>query len=114
MEVAIVVARCRDKKTDFGIRFEQTGSQWVADWAFLLQPGAAHREGYDKQHLSGNFQFANTYPGCPSCKAGGIFLCACGKVACWDGESRNAVCPWCSQSVVLQGAIESLRGGQDR
>jgi hypothetical protein len=102
------------QKTDFGIRFEQFGGQWVADWAFRLRPGVAHCEGYDKQHLSGNFKFANTYLGCPGCKAGSIFLCACGKVACWDGKSRTVVCPWCGQILVLQRDIESLRGGQDR
>lgn len=113
-KVAIVLARCCQSKAEFGIRFEQLTSLWIADWAFLLKPGTAKREGYEKTRLDGQFQFANNYPGCPKCKSGSIFLCTCGNVGCWNGQTKAVTCPWCSQRVTLECPIESLPAGQDR
>ena len=113
--VMIVLARCSRKSGAFGIRFEEhVHGHWEADWAFAIQEKAAKREGYDRGKISGKFGFANAYPGCPHCHARCIFQCACGKAACWDGDSKTVVCPWCEHKIALQGEIESLDAGTDR
>jgi hypothetical protein len=113
--VVIVLARCRQSRHGFGIRFEQTQERrWEADWAFVLNEASARKEGYDRGEVTGDFAFTAAYPGCPHCRATGIFKCGCGKVACWDGEQRTVVCPWCGARGDLAGQIESLGVGGDR
>lgn len=114
VEVAIVVARCTSTKAEFGIRFERLKKRWVADWSFFLRPGTATREGYEETRLNGQFEFAKSYPGCPGCENGSIFLCSCGRVGCWNGRSRTVTCPWCEHQVKLESEIKDLLAGQDR
>lgn len=113
-KVVVVVARCKKTKAEFGIRFEQHENRWVADWSFLLRPGAATREGYGKTTLNGLFEFADSYPGCPGCENASIFLCSCGKIGCWNGQTRTVICPWCGQQVTLDRPIEGLSASIDR
>lgn len=114
VNVAVVVARCQETKVEFGIRFEDLADKWIGDWAFVLKPEIAKREGYGETRLTGRFEFASTYPGCPGCSNQSAFLCSCGKVGCWDGHLKTANCPWCIQTVMLEGQITELLAGQDR
>ena len=127
--VVIVMARCRQTKEYYGIRFEENRSierypkhdfgiepnqLWVADWAFEIKKESADREGYAKTEISGSFSIAPAYPGCPSCHGRSIFKCGCGKVACWDGKSQMVTCPYCGMTGLLSGQIDRLSSGGDR
>ena len=114
--VVIAIARCRGSKNTFGIRVEKKGrSLWIADWAFSIPESKAAKEGYDRSQISGSFGVDSAhYPGCPHCHAPGFFKCACGQIACWDGESRKVTCPWCGAKGELGATIESLNAGTDR
>jgi len=113
--VVIVMGRCRSNRQDFGIRFEEKSrNQWTADWTFAVKESAAKKEGFDRSEITGSFGFDRSYPGCPHCHATSAFKCGCGKVACWDGETRAVICPWCSFEGELNGAVDSLGIGRDR
>lgn len=113
--IVIVMSRCSRSKGGFGIRLEhQSSNQWLATWAFAIKEGIAKKEGYDKSPISGSFALQATYPGCPHCQATGFFKCSCGRVACWNQESRTVTCPWCGQSGELSGELTSLDAGTDR
>lgn len=114
-KVAIVVAKCSHYQRAFGIRFEQkTPNHWTGDWAFAIKEASAKREGYDNNNISGSFTFDNAYPGCPHCKSQSLFLCSCGKVTCWDGQSHCVDCPHCGSKGEIGGEVDSLNAGQDR
>lgn len=114
--IVIVTARCSKSKQCFGIRLErQAANEWAATWSFAMKEGVAKKEGYDKSRVSGAFALAPGYPGCPHCQGHGFFLCGgCGKVGCWNRESRSVICPWCSQTGELSGEIGNLEAGTDR
>lgn len=113
--VVIVVARCSRGQGSFGIRFEERApGEWVGDWAFAMKEASAKREGYDRGEIGGDLAFDAGYPGCPHCRAVSIFKCGCGKVACWDGETRRVTCPWCRSTGEMRGQIESLGAETDR
>ena len=112
--VVIVLSRCRRSRQPYGMRFEEKGrGNWLADWAFAIKEQSAKREGFDRGEISGAFGFATTYPGCPSCKAPGLFRCGCGKVACWGGVTRTVQCPWCGRTVNLDATVDRLGAGGD-
>jgi hypothetical protein len=114
LNVKIVLGRCCSAGLLFGMRFEETGrGRWVADWAFPMKEGAARREKFDRTEVGGIFAFAAEYPGCPGCGVRSVFQCGCGKVACWDAESKRVRCPWCGQSGTLDGTIDRLVAGGD-
>lgn len=113
--IVIVMGRCSGSKQGYGIRFERKGlNQWAATWAFAIKEAAAKREGYEKTRMDGQFVLDDGFPGCSHCSARGFWLCSCGKLACWNGETRGVTCPWCGQSGELSGQITSLQGGGDR
>jgi hypothetical protein len=113
--IVIVMGRCSQSKQGFGIRFERRGGdEWAGTWAFAIKDAAAKREGYEKTQMNGRFSLDDAFPGCPHCSAHGFFCCGCGKLACWNGESRVVTCPWCGRSGELSGEITSLDGGGDR
>lgn len=113
--IVIVTGRCSCSKGGFGIRLERgPDNRWLATWSFALKESLAKREGYDKAQISGSFSLEPSYPGCPHCQGHGFFKCGCGKVACWNGESRTVTCPWCGQTGELGGEIDSLDAGTDR
>lgn len=114
LSVAIVLSRCQKHGAEFGIRFEKIADNWTADWAFLLKAGTSKREGYGETRLTGSFGFSDKYPGCPGCSNSSAFLCSCGKVSCWDAVLRTVICPWCNNTVKLEGAINDLLAGHDR
>ena len=111
--VLIVLARCERRDGLFGVRMEEVARRrWVATWAFPVRPKTAEREGYGTATARGEFTFAPAYPGCPHCERGGLFVCGCGKVGCWDGKGK-VTCPWCGHSGRPDGAVDSLRAGGD-
>ena len=113
--VVIILAKCRNSGQPFGIRIEEKApAQWAADWAFILQEKKARKEGYDRGEIHGSFGIDPAYPGCPHCRAPGFFKCGCGKVACWDGETRMVTCPWCGSRIELSVPIDHLSAGNDR
>ncbi len=113
-DVVIVTARCQRSKKGYGIRFEKReSSQWFGTWAFTITEKAAEREGYNRTRLKGSFSLDSSYPGCPHCENPNFFKCSCGKIACWDGESQSVTCPWCNDTVILDGQIEGLDAGGD-
>jgi len=113
--IVIVMGRCSRSKQGFGIRFQKReGNDWAATWAFAIKEATANREGYEKTRISGRFTLDTAFPGCPHCSAHGFCACICGRLACWNGESRKVTCPWCGRSVELTGEITTLDGGADR
>lgn len=113
-EVVIVPGQCGQANGTFGIRFECRGrGTWVATWAFPLRAEAISREGYGTQDISGRFEFASEFPGCPHCQNSSFFRCQCGHLVCHDGESRRVRCPSCGMRGDLAGAVDQLRAGFD-
>ena len=113
--IVIVTARCSQTKGCCGIRFERrTRDQWMATWSFAIKEPVAQREGYETAHMVGRFGLEDSFPGCPHCAARTFFRCDCGKLGCWNGESRSVTCPWCGQKRELRGEVTSLTGGTDR
>ena len=113
--IVIVTGRCSPSKQTFGIRFERrSANEWGATWAFSIKESVAKKEGYETTKMDGQFIFEDSFPGCPYCSARSFFLCGCGKLACWTGESRRVTCPWCGQPGELSGQITALDGGTDR
>ena len=113
--IAIVMCRCSRDKHSFGLRLERVEpTTWAATWAFAIKESTAKKEGYDRVVLEGGFVTSQEYPGCPHCRAPGFFRCSCGAVGCWDGESRQVVCPGCGERIELGGDLTSLEAGSDR
>lgn len=113
-KIAFIVGRCGKNKQYFGIRLEEKSrGMWFANRVYSVSETVAKREGHNKSKIAGSFATDLSYPGCPHCRAKGILKCGCGKVACWDGESRTFVCPWCGGKGEVRGQIESLHAGDD-
>ncbi len=112
--VVIVMGRCTVSRQGFGVRFERHGrNQWVATWAFGIREATAKREGYGQTRMDGHFVIGDGFPGCPYCSGRGFWLCTCGRIACWNREVRQVICPWCSQHNELAHEITSLQGSRD-
>jgi len=113
--VVVVLARCIRKKEPFGIRFEEIEhGKWVADWAFPIKDEAARKEGYDRMEITGSFAYDQNYPGCSHCHAKAIIQCQCGKLACYDGESKLVTCPWCGVKGKISSEVTKMQAGIDR
>ena len=113
--VVIVVGRCSQTKEGLGIRFEELSpGKWVANWCFAIKEASAKREGYNNTRISGTFEFADGYPGCPHCGVGSFVRCGCDKLGCWDGESPTFTCPFCNASGEVTGSVDNLSAGGDR
>ena len=108
MTAVIALSRCSKTKKMYGIRLESVEKDWKYTWAFPIQEKTALNEDYDKTNIKGSFIEGEEYPGCPHCGSKGFFMCGCGKLNCWNGESRLVKCSWCGSSVELRGVIESL------
>jgi hypothetical protein len=64
--------------------------------------------------ISGPFEFAPEYQGCPECGDGSFFHCGdCDSLLCWDGETDPVQCPWCGQTCYDEGDVGSLDGAKD-
>lgn len=114
-KVAIVVGKCGKTKNSFGIRFEEKmKDSWLGDWSFPIKDKTADKEGYGKTELQGSFAFGDEFPGCPHCGSHSFYLCSCGKLACYDGESRKVTCPTCGATAELGGNVNKMNAGSDR
>lgn len=64
--------------------------------------------------ISGPFEFAAEYGGCPECGDGSFFRCGeCDSLLCWDGETDPVRCPWCGETCYNEGDVGSLDGTKD-
>ena len=108
MTAVIALSKCSQTKKMYGIRFERTGRDWKYTWAFPIQEKTALNEDYDKTRITGDLIQGEEYPVCPHCGAKGFFYCSCGKLNCWNGESRIATCNWCGATGELQDGIDSI------
>lgn len=110
MEANVIICKCRNGNM-FGWRVEKRGGDWVRTWAFPISPESARREGYDAVSINGSFDAVDDYPGCPYCGGGGFFVCSCGKINCWNGQT-NATCTWCGKNCSIRVAENfNLTGG---
>lgn len=113
--VVIIFSRCCRLGNSFGVRFQERDKNvWLADWTFSITEKSAKKERYDLNQIDGTFGFLSGYPGCPFCEAKSLFVCQCGKVACWDGISMNVTCPWCDTLIQLGDVVKSLNSSLDR
>lgn len=113
--IVIVTACCKTSEQMYGLRFEKISEKaWEATWSFKIKADVAKREGFEQATIDGSFGFSMDYPGCPYCEGIGFFQCDCGKLACWDGVSKQVVCPSCKQKIELGGTVTSLSAGTDR
>jgi hypothetical protein len=100
MEANVLLCKCGKKHT-FGIRVEKRGGDWVRTWAYKIDEERAKREGFDTVNISGSFNAAPEYPGCPYCGEKGFACCHCGKLNCQSGLKNNGggiwtlTCNWC-------------------
>ena len=112
--VVIVVGRCAESPGLFGIRFETKGGRsWRATWAFPIRERAAMREAFSQRCVSGRFEFAPEFPGCPHCRRSMFVRCDCGTLSCWGGESGRVRCAGCGRRGEVDGVIDSLSGQRD-
>ena len=110
----IVTARCRASKRTFGIRFEKHASNhWVGTWAFPVLERNTGKAVQDRLGIAGTISLADSYRGCPHCESSQLLKCECGGVACWDGDTKSVICPWCETAGVVEGIFERLEGGED-
>jgi len=113
--VVIVMAQCSKRQHLFGIRFEQVGRNWAADWTFALKEGVAKREGYDKATIRGSFGTTEQYPGCPFCETISVAQCSrCGQISCLQSGETLFACPKCGLHGRIGGEITSMNAGADR
>jgi len=98
-EAKILLSKCCKHNKIFGIRVEKRENDWIRTWAFRISESSAAREGFDRTKITGSLQASSEFPGCPHCGAHGLFLCACGKISCFDGESKSVLCYWCDTKV---------------
>ena len=95
-EPTVVACKCSNNKT-YGMRVEKIDGDWVRTWAFKMDDRAAQSEGFDKLKISGSFECAPGYPGCPYCEGFSFYVCGrCGKVNCYH-EGKKHKCGWCGR-----------------
>ena len=110
----VAVARCQHHRLTYGIRFEKTQpGEWRADWAFAIDAGQAHREGFDATSIEGDIRFTPAFPGCPGCGNYSTYVCVCGRQTCWDGQPTEVKCAWCGQVGRAEEIVRTLQAGQD-
>ena len=125
MAASVILAKCGVNNHTFGIRVEKRENDWVSTWAFPIDDGKAKREGFDKMKISGSFQPATGYPGCPHCGANELVQCGCGRMFCYKegrGKSESKTekkperkadhnsfrCPWCDVVIKEIQEVESF------
>lgn len=115
-DVRVVRARCARGRGGFGMRVARGGEgRWLLTWAFPLREAVAGREGYGRAEITGRFDFAPEYPGCPHCGDASFVRCGgCGEIACWDSLRRAVTCPWCGATTRIEGTVDRLGTAGDR
>lgn len=115
-EAKIGLCKCHENKI-MGVRFERSGKNWKATWAFpIKKTGSEKRENYDKTQLTGLIELDAEYPGCPYCGAKAFIICGdCGGLNCNDHRSNIFTCQWCGKSGELQDYTgDGFTAGGDR
>lgn len=108
MTAVIALSKCSQTKKTYGIRFERTGRDWKYTWAsgvFFSLNQCAGNSGFVIIFIQSSL-FLNRK--CPHCGAKGFFYCGCGKLNCWNGESRVVTCSWCGATGKLSVGIDSI------
>ena len=127
MAANILLAKCAGNTQTYGIRVEKRGNDWVSTWAFKIDESKAKREGFHKTKITGTFQPAGEYPGCPYCGGNTLAQCGCGKMFCYNEdvtpnnnerpkekkqehkqESGSLKCPWCGVAIQKIETVESF------
>ena len=106
IEARIAYCRCGHSEKPFGIRLEKQAGNWVATWAFKINPKSTEK--YEEAEIKGAVYFSKEYPGCPYCGNEGVVVCHCGKLTCNStavGEPFR--CAWCGDT----GEIVEYTGG---
>jgi hypothetical protein len=102
---------CRTKSSRFLMQANKIGDQWHIVSASNFEAEIGVSKSFDKREIAidGNQVFLCDTFRCPSCKNPGILSCgACGKIACWDGESKTVTCPNCNHEGAVSGRIKTL------
>jgi hypothetical protein len=112
MGAKIVLCKCPKNGGVYGMRIEEQNGDWVRTWAFKINESKGKREKYDQEKVEGSLTPTESYPGCPYCGGGDLFVCGCGKLSCYHGGLR-AKCAWCGdKSFVFR--TDSAEVGGDR
>lgn len=112
LTATVVLARCTKTKKLYGMRVEKRGNDWVRTWAFPIDEQKAKNEGFEGNKVSGSMNAVDDYPGCPHCGQISFVHCCCGKISCWNGESKNHTCPWCGEASEVEIAENfDVKGG---
>ena len=99
MEAAVLLAKCKDKRT-YGMRIQRmSDGDWWRTWAFPIDERRANKEGYGVTKAQGNLYVTDEYPGCPYCGTNGFVQCnSCKKLSCIKDE-KKLICPWCGNNM---------------
>lgn len=107
-----IMAVCEETKRYFGITVDEDGwDQYRFVWAFKIDKDKGKKEGYDSKNVTGSVSLDDEYPGCPYCGEKRFYICQCGKIVCYHGQSR-VTCPNCGQTGTLERVEKiDLKGG---
>ncbi len=96
IEAKVALAKCREGRKAYGVRFEKTSIGWMYNWAFTLSEDRAKAEKYGTTKLKGVIYPDDEYPGCPYCGARTFVVCGtCGKLNCNNTDEKVVTCEWC-------------------
>ncbi len=96
IEAQVALAKCREGKRIYGVRFEKTSLGWKYNWAFELSDKRAKSEQYDNTKIKGTIYPDPEYPGCPYCGGHSFVVCMnCGKLNCNNSDDKIFTCEWC-------------------
>ena len=111
MNAKIIMSKCRKTKKAFGIRFEEISPKnWNANWTFKVSESSAKKEKYESEKIAGSFWLDAKYPGCPYCGGKSFYVCGqCGRLNCWDLETKSVTCAECSYTGEIGGSITELK-----
>lgn len=108
IEAQVALAKCREGKKIYGVRFEKTSLGWKYNWAFKLSDNRVKQENYANTQIKGNIYIDPEYPGCPYCGVKGFFICmSCGKLNCNNIKEKIVTCEWCG----AKGELTTYEGG---
>ena len=107
-----IMAVCEETKRYYGITVDEDGwDQYRFVWAFKMDKDQGKREGYDTKRVTGSVVIDDEFPGCPYCGTKDFYICQCGKIVCYHGQSR-VTCPDCGLSGTLKKVEKiDLHGG---
>ena len=94
-----------------GIFIRRYHQSVISDGFLKIDKDKGKKEGYDTKTVTGAVSLDDEYPGCPYCGEKRFYICQCGKIVCYHGQSR-VTCPNCGQSGILERVERiNLNGG---